>query len=158
MGQQQLLLLVLGAVIVGIAIVVGINMFGQGAIKAQEDAIKGDLLTMGSRIEEFWRKPIALGGAGKNLQLLTSFPQIGYNYDEDGTQVTAGPYTNSNGQYTVGTATAAAASITAVPVLVTEATDGTKTYVAQTAPVFTLNVTVLDVGTVNARLNFAITP
>jgi len=38
MGQQQLLLLVLSALIVGAAVVVGINMFSQNAAQANQDA------------------------------------------------------------------------------------------------------------------------
>ena len=101
MGQQQLLLLVLGAVIVGLAIMVGINLFGQGAIKANEDAVRQDLLNMAARIEEFYRKPVMLGGGGKDLTLLTSFGQLGY-YADDGTLLTTlADYANENGTYTV---------------------------------------------------------
>ncbi|MBD3378075.1 hypothetical protein GF406_23800 [candidate division KSB1 bacterium] len=109
MGQQQLLLLVLGAIIVGLAIVVGINLFGQGAVKANEDAVRQDVLTMMARIEEYYRKPTMLGGAGKTADSLAAltFPKIGYKFDMNGNSVTE-TYTNENGIFDLnGTATTA---------------------------------------------------
>ncbi len=103
MGQQQLLLLVLGAIIVGLAIVVGINLFSQGALKANEDAVRQDILTMMSRAEEFYRKPEMLGGGGKDFSKLKSFTDLGYRYNSDGSAVTGKTYTNDNGTYTLTT-------------------------------------------------------
>jgi hypothetical protein len=100
MGQQQLLLLVLGAIIVGLAIVVGINLFGEGALKANEDAVRQDILTMMARIEEYYRKPVMLGGGGKDLPTTLTFGDIGYR-DSNGDLVT-GDYTNENGTYSLG--------------------------------------------------------
>jgi len=109
MGQQQLLLLVLGAIIVGLAIVVGINLFGQGALKANEDSVRQDILSMMARVEEYYRKPSMLGGGGKSFDGLTSFTQLGYKYNQDAdlntaglaTAVTGTSYTNNNGTYTL---------------------------------------------------------
>jgi hypothetical protein len=39
MGQQQLLLIILGVIIVGIAIAVGLQLFQSGSIGANQDAI-----------------------------------------------------------------------------------------------------------------------
>ena len=107
MGQQQLLLLVLGAIIVGLAIVVGINLFGQGALKANEDNSTQDMLTMLSRIEEWYRKPVMLGGGGKSLAALADFSDIGYEYNSDGS-ATSTTYANDNGLYTLSVAGAIA--------------------------------------------------
>ena len=103
MGQQQLLLLVLGAIIVGLAIVVGINLFSQGALKANEDAVRQDILTMMSRAEEFYRKPEMLGGGGKDFTKMDSFTDLGYRYNSDGSAVSGKTYTNDNGTYTLTT-------------------------------------------------------
>ncbi|MDZ7360138.1 MAG: hypothetical protein ONB46_05350 [candidate division KSB1 bacterium] len=70
MGQQQLLLLVLAAVIVGLAVVTGINMFGQNAIQANQDAIRQDLLKIGSEAQAWYRRPAALGGGGNTFAAL----------------------------------------------------------------------------------------
>ena len=47
MGQQQLLLIVLGVIIVGIAVVVGINLFNANATNANRDAVVSDLNNLG---------------------------------------------------------------------------------------------------------------
>jgi hypothetical protein len=64
MGQQQLLLLILSAVIVGIAIVMGINMFAENAAQANQDAVMQDCLTLASRAQGWFRRPTAIGGGG----------------------------------------------------------------------------------------------
>lgn len=62
MGQQQLLLIVLGVIIVGIAVVVGINVFTASAASSNRDAVIADLTTIGSMAQGYYRKPGALGG------------------------------------------------------------------------------------------------
>ena len=42
MGSQQLLLIVLGVIIVGIAVIVGISIFGSNADQANKDAVTHD--------------------------------------------------------------------------------------------------------------------
>ncbi len=64
MGQQQLLLLVLSAIIVGVSIVIGINMFASSAVQANQDAVLQDCLHIAGRAQEWLRKPEALGGGG----------------------------------------------------------------------------------------------
>ncbi|GAF89020.1 unnamed protein product, partial [marine sediment metagenome] len=43
MGQQQLLLIVLGVIIVGIAVVAGISMFTSGAAQANLEGVVSDM-------------------------------------------------------------------------------------------------------------------
>ena len=50
MGQQQLLLLVLGIVIVGLAVVVGIQAFSENQKKANADATVNDAIRIASEI------------------------------------------------------------------------------------------------------------
>ena len=64
MGQQQLLLLVLSAIIVGVSIVIGINMFASSAVTANQDAVLQDCLHIAARAQEWFRKPTTLGGGG----------------------------------------------------------------------------------------------
>jgi len=64
MGQQQLLLIVLGVIIVGIAVVVGINVFTASAIDANRNAIIADMTTIASMAQQHYRKPTAMGGGG----------------------------------------------------------------------------------------------
>jgi hypothetical protein len=64
MGQQQLLLIVLGVIIVGIAIVVGINLFNANAVSSNRDAVISDLNNLGAMANQFYMKPTSMGGGG----------------------------------------------------------------------------------------------
>lgn len=67
MGQQQLLLIVLGVIIVGIAVVVGINVFTASSSQANQDAVIADLTQLASMAQQHYRKPTALGGGGNTF-------------------------------------------------------------------------------------------
>lgn len=67
MGQQQLLLIVLGVIIVGIAVVVGINVFTASSQNANRDAVISDLTTLAAMSQQYYRKPIAMGGGGNSF-------------------------------------------------------------------------------------------
>ena len=67
MGQQQLLLIVLGVIIVGIAVVVGINVFTAQSEESAKDAIVSDCTTLGSMAQQYFRKPIAMGGGSNSF-------------------------------------------------------------------------------------------
>ena len=71
MGQQQLLLIVLGVIIVGVAIVVGINMFSKGAVNAESDRLVQEVNAVGSNGAAFWRKPEQMGGGGRSFAGIT---------------------------------------------------------------------------------------
>jgi len=71
MGQQQLLLLVLSTIIVGISVVVGMNLFVEGAAQANQDALIQDIATVGARAQEWYRKPTELAGGGQSFSSLT---------------------------------------------------------------------------------------
>ena len=58
MGQQQLLLLVLGIVIVGLAVVVGIQAFGENQRKANNDALINDGIRIASDAQA-WAQHLA---------------------------------------------------------------------------------------------------
>ena len=64
MGQQQLLLIVLGVIIVGVAIVAGINLFNAGSEDATKDELTSQCLAIGSNAQQWYKKPIAMGGGG----------------------------------------------------------------------------------------------
>lgn len=67
MGQQQLLLIVLGVIIVGIAIVVGINLFNANAESSTQDSIVAQGTNIGALAQQYYKKPIALGGGGNSF-------------------------------------------------------------------------------------------
>ena len=64
MGQQQLLLIVLGVIIVGIAVVVGINVFTAQSEESTKDAIVSDCTNLGAMAQQYFRKPTAMDGGG----------------------------------------------------------------------------------------------
>lgn len=101
MGQQQLLLIILGVIVVGIAVAVGITMFQDNAVSANRDAVINDLVNLASRAQQFYRRPYGLGGGqgtfntgGPNNTGITSI-----------TQLTSKPL-NANGSYVLGTVSA----------------------------------------------------
>jgi len=79
MGQQQLLLIVLGVIIVGIAIVVGINLFQANAISANTDAVIGDLNNLASMAMSYYKKPTSMGGGGQSFVGFTMPSGLGSN-------------------------------------------------------------------------------
>jgi len=66
-GQQQLLLIVLGVIVVGIAVVVGINLFSANAIESNRNGVISDLNNYGAMAQQHYKKPTALGGGGNTF-------------------------------------------------------------------------------------------
>jgi hypothetical protein len=62
MGQQQLLLIILGVIIVGIAIAVGISMFSSSSVQANKDAIVNDLNNLAADAYQYKIRPATMGG------------------------------------------------------------------------------------------------
>ncbi|MBM2839967.1 MAG: hypothetical protein HW412_495 [Bacteroidetes bacterium] len=96
MGQQQLLLIILGVIVVGIAVAVGITMFTDNAVSANKDAVTNDLVNLASRAQQFYRRPTALGGGQGSFVLLTATPA--------GLAKLTSKAINSNGTYSISTA------------------------------------------------------
>lgn len=67
MGQQQLLLIVLGVIVVGIAVVVGINLFQANAESSSQDSIVSQGTNIGALAQQFYKKPVAMGGGGNKF-------------------------------------------------------------------------------------------
>ena len=62
MGQQQLLLIVLGTIIIGIAIVVGINLFQASAVEHKRDLLINEGMTVANNAYQYYHRPRSLGG------------------------------------------------------------------------------------------------
>jgi hypothetical protein len=67
MGQQQLLLIVLGVIVVGIAVVVGINLFNANAVSSNRDGVVSDLNNLGAMAQQYFKKPTSMGGGGNSF-------------------------------------------------------------------------------------------
>ena len=107
MGQQQLLLLVLAVIIVGIAIVVGITMFRAQAASSNLDAVTNDLMDLASRAQQFYIRPVGMGGGGGVFNAAGNAITIAH--------LTPDP-TNDNGTYSLGTINADDIQITGIGV------------------------------------------
>ena len=96
MGQQQLLLIILGVIVVGIAVAVGITMFSDSATNSNRDALTNDLVNLASRAQQFYRRPMSLGGGGNSFTGLTA--------DATGLALLTNKPQNGNGSYYIKTA------------------------------------------------------
>ncbi len=103
MGQQQLLLIVLGVIIVGIAVVVGINLFNANAEEANKDGIVSDATNLGAMAQQFYKKPTSMGGGGN------AFTGNGNTW-----AIPTGLVTTANGGYSAAV-TAQTVTITGTP-------------------------------------------
>lgn len=98
MGQQQLLLLALSTIIVGLAIVMGLNMFGENAAQSNLDAVTNDVLTIASRAQGWYRKPVQMGGGGRTFATLNASPDVELGFPDstvNGTYVLSAQGANS---------------------------------------------------------------
>jgi Tfp pilus assembly protein PilE len=96
MGQQQLLLIILGVIVVGIAVAVGIAMFTDSAISANRDAVTNDLVNLASRAQQFYRRSKAMGGGGNSF--------VGLTADAAGLRKLTNNAISANGAYSIQTA------------------------------------------------------
>ena len=96
MGQQQLLLIILGVIVVGIAVAVGITMFTDNAVNANRDAVTNDLVNLAARAQQYYRRPTALGGGGNSF--------VGLTADAAGLTKLTNRSVNANGTYSIVTA------------------------------------------------------
>ena len=102
MGSQQLLLIVLGVIIVGIAVIVGISIFGSNADQANKDAVTHDLLRMASLAQAYYHKPVLLGGGGNSFSGL-SLNDLGFAGTDN---------SNADATFSITSATATQAVLT----------------------------------------------
>lgn len=71
MGQQQLLLILLGVIIIGGAVIIGVTLFDDNATSSNRDALTSDLTALGLRAQGYYRRPQVLGGGGNSFLGLT---------------------------------------------------------------------------------------
>ena len=71
MGTQQILLIVLSVIIVGVAIAVGITMFSNQAYNGNQQAVASELQNYGSQAIQYFKTPISQGGAGQNTSYVS---------------------------------------------------------------------------------------
>ena len=67
MGQQQILLIVLALIVVGIAIAISIQLFRQGAIDSKRDLVMNESANLASIAIGYFKRPIPFGGGGRSF-------------------------------------------------------------------------------------------
>jgi hypothetical protein len=78
MGTQQMLLITLGVIIVGVAVAVGISMFVNEAYNSNKQMLASEMVTYPPSVIRFWRANKILGGAGGDINLLTQAKVASY--------------------------------------------------------------------------------
>lgn len=73
MGSQQLLLIVVGVVLIGIMIAVGMDMFKDQAASTNRDSISNDLVHYSVQAQKYYRRPVVLGGGQHSFNGLTLY-------------------------------------------------------------------------------------
>jgi hypothetical protein len=106
MGQQQLLLIVLGVIVVGIAIIAGISLFGSSHEESVKDELVSQCVAIGVNAQQFFLKPVAMGG-GENTFNTGGQGNAGY-------VIPVSMQSTTNGTYS-GEPTATTYTITALP-------------------------------------------
>lgn len=98
MGQQQLLLLILGSIIVGLAIAVAVVVFQDNAVIKNREAMSNDLVQLAVRAQQYYYRPLSMAGGGQSFTGLTA--------DAAGMLrlVSTGYSNNDNATYTITTA------------------------------------------------------
>ena len=76
MGQQQLLLLSLGVIVIGIAIVVAISVFNASAMESNREAVISDLANIALMAQQYYRKPAILTGGSNSFKGWTIPPAL----------------------------------------------------------------------------------
>jgi len=67
MGQQQILLIVLGMIIIGIAVAISIALFRSNAIESKRDILIEETTSLGTMALQYYKKPKAIGGGGTSF-------------------------------------------------------------------------------------------
>jgi len=132
MGQQQLLLIVLGVIIVGVAIVAGIGLFNVGAEEAAKDEVVAQCVAIGANAQQYFKKPVAMGGGGSTF--------TGYVIPQRMTATANAGVIDANG---IPTTPGYSAAVTPTQVVITgDPTDGAYAWTV-TCTVTSTNITTL---------------
>ena len=67
MGQQQILLIVLGLVVIAIAVAVGMSLFRAHAISSKRDILTNETIDMAAQAISYYKRTREFGGGGKSF-------------------------------------------------------------------------------------------
>ncbi len=71
MGTQQMLLIIVGVIVVGIAIAVGLSLFNSTSAESNRDAIVNDMMNISQYAYRYKLTPIPYGGGGRSYSGFT---------------------------------------------------------------------------------------
>jgi hypothetical protein len=125
MGTQQILLIVLSVIIVGVAVAVGITMFATQATNSNRQALVGELQNFGAAAMQYYKTPASQGGGGgsatvgfgADLAAAKAGVGIAMGFAADGT------LTDDTGTFTLGYTSETVITITGVGTEKTKAGD-----------------------------------
>ena len=116
MGQQQLLLLVLSTVIVGLATVAGIQAFSDNQAQASQDALVQKGTSIASDIQGLAGKPAQMGGvdltSSGSATASGIVAKLGYETTSTGDASVPAEGAGSSGECTVGAPSSGSITIT----------------------------------------------
>jgi hypothetical protein len=120
MGTQQILLIVLSVVVVGIAVAVGITMFQNQAVNSARQSIMSDLNNFAAQAMAWYKMPESMGGGGQVASITeTELPSLRDYLGFDGTGDNAGTdeFENDNAVYSLaaGDANSTTVRFTSIP-------------------------------------------
>lgn len=92
MGQQQLLLLVLATVIVGLAVIAGFDAFEENQIRSNADAMTTETVGIASDFQAWALKPEQFGGGGGWSNFTATDVAFGDAGIDSTSTYTMGPY------------------------------------------------------------------
>lgn len=95
MGQQQLLLLVLGIIMVGLAVVVGIQAFGENQKKSNSDSLVDSGIRIVNHAQAWALRHEAMGGPA------TTGDVGGVTYASIGFTASGSTYASADGDFTI---------------------------------------------------------
>ena len=67
MGQQQLLLIVLGLIVIGVAVAIGMSLFRAHAINSKRDILINETIDMAAQAISYYKRAREFGGGGKSF-------------------------------------------------------------------------------------------
>jgi len=117
-GQQQILLIVLALIIVGVAIAISVQLFRANAIEAKRDILVEETTYLGTMAIQYFKKPMELGGG---------------NQDFTGWQIPSQMVQTANGNFMIAAVTADEVTITGTGSEVVTGTDSIKVQTIVTA-------------------------
>ncbi len=94
MGYQQILMLVLAVIIIGLSVTVGLTMFTQHMMSINRQSIISDMNIFAGVANAYYKTPASMGGGDRTWDVDRMGMWFGYNYDAANNSIS-----NSNGTY-----------------------------------------------------------